>query len=56
MRMNPFCLTCLIQSQELQIRNFEDEEKKLRYMKEILGYLSAGRFGPGSGEVHFQNI
>lgn len=41
MRMNPFCLTCLIQSQELQIRNFEDEEKKLRYMKEILGYLSA---------------
>ena len=41
MRMNPFCLTCLIQSQELQIRKFQDEEKKLRYMKEILGYLSS---------------
>lgn len=41
MRINSFCLTCLIDSQERQIRAFDDEEKKVRYMQEILAFLGS---------------
>lgn len=41
MKINSFCLTCLIQMQESQARKFDDEEKKLRYMREILAFLSS---------------
>ena len=40
MKINSFCLTCLIQMQESQIRHFTDEEKKMRYMREVLAFLS----------------
>ncbi|HIY64592.1 MAG TPA: hypothetical protein H9730_14235 [Candidatus Mediterraneibacter stercoripullorum] len=41
MKINSFCLTCLIQMQESQTRHFTDEEKKMRYMREVLAFLSA---------------
>ena len=40
MEMNAFCLTCLIQMQESQVRQFADEEKKMRYMRESMAFLS----------------
>ena len=33
MKINSFCLTCLIQMQESQVREFTDEEKKMQYMR-----------------------
>ncbi|HJD32943.1 MAG TPA: DUF89 family protein [Candidatus Mediterraneibacter tabaqchaliae] len=41
MRINSFCLTCLIQMQEAQIHDFQDEEKKMRFMREVLSFLSS---------------
>lgn len=41
MKINAFCLTCLIKMQESQIREFEDEDKKMRYMREVLAFLSS---------------
>ena len=41
MKINSFCLACLIRMQESQIRKFDDEEKKMRYMREILAFLSS---------------
>lgn len=41
MKLNAFCLTCLVQMQEAQVRGFGDEEKKMRYMREILSYLAS---------------
>ena len=41
MKINSFCLTCLIQMQESQVRKFDDEEKKMKYMREILAFLSS---------------
>ena len=41
MKVNSFCLTCLIQMQESQIRKFDDEDKKMRYMREVLAFLSS---------------
>ena len=41
MKINSFCLTCLIQMQESQVRKFDDEEKKMKYMWEILAFLSS---------------
>ncbi len=40
MEINSFCLTCLIRTQESQIRKFSDEDKKTRYMREVLSFLS----------------
>ena len=40
MKINAFCLSCLVGMQESQIRQFTDEEKKVEFMREILGYLS----------------
>ncbi len=34
-------MTCLIRMQEEQIREFEDEEKKMRHMREVLAFLSS---------------
>ncbi|HIX60041.1 MAG TPA: DUF89 family protein [Candidatus Blautia gallistercoris] len=39
MKVNTQCLTCLVQMQENQVRAFDDEEKKVRYMREILEFL-----------------
>lgn len=41
MKINSFCLTCLIQMQESQVREFDDEDKKMRYMREVLAFLSS---------------
>ena len=39
MRVNAQCLLCLTQMQENQIRDFEDEDKKCRHMREVLEFL-----------------
>ena len=39
MKVNSYCLTCLVQMQESQVRTFDDEEKKCHYMREILEFL-----------------
>lgn len=41
MKINSFCLTCLIEMQESQVRSSGDEEKKMAYMREILAFLSS---------------
>lgn len=41
MKINSFCLTCLIQMQESQVRIFDDEDKKMKYMREVLAFLSS---------------
>ena len=41
MKINSFCLACLINMQESQVRKFDDEEKKMAYMREILAFLSS---------------
>lgn len=41
MKINSFCLTCLIQMQESQIQKFNDEDKKMKYMREVLAFLSS---------------
>ena len=41
MKINSFCLTCLINMQEAQVDRFDDEEKKMIYMREILAFLSS---------------
>ncbi|HJA12349.1 MAG TPA: DUF89 family protein [Candidatus Mediterraneibacter merdipullorum] len=41
MKINSFCLACLVRMQESQARAFEDEEKKMTYMREVLSYLSS---------------
>lgn len=41
MKINSFCLACLINMQESQVRKFDDEEKKMDYMREILAFLSS---------------
>ena len=41
MKLNSFCLTCLVRMQESQVRKFDDEEKKMQYMREVLAYLSS---------------
>ena len=43
MKVNSFCLTCLIQMQESQIRKFDDEEKKMRYMPGVFSMQSESR-------------
>lgn len=39
MKVNSYCLTCLAKMQENQVREFTDEEKKTRYMREIMEFL-----------------
>lgn len=41
MKINSFCLACLINLQESQVRAFDDEEKKMKYMREVLAFLSS---------------
>lgn len=41
MKINSFCLTCLVQMQESQIREFKDEEKKIQHMREVCAYLAS---------------
>lgn len=36
MKLNSFCMACLINMQERKIRQFPDEEQKVRYMKEVM--------------------
>lgn len=36
MNITPYCISCLVQRQEERIRNYNDESKKLYYMKEVL--------------------
>lgn len=40
MKLNPFCMCCAINKQEKKIRNFNDEEKKVIYMKEVFRRFS----------------
>lgn len=46
MKLNPYCLCCLLNKQERNIRHFDDEEKKVTYMKEICRIIAE------SGEEH----
>lgn len=39
MKINSFCMSCLVQAQARNIQKFEDEEKKSRYMCEIFKLL-----------------
>lgn len=39
MKINSFCMSCLVQAQARNIQKFEDEEKKSRYMREIFKLL-----------------
>lgn len=39
MRLNAYCLNCIIGRQERNIHEFTDEEKKARYMKEVMRLL-----------------
>lgn len=41
MKINSFCLACLIRMQESQVGKFDDEEKKMTYMREVLAFLSS---------------
>ena len=36
MQLNSYCMLCQIKKQEEKIRQFDDENKKVAYMKEIL--------------------
>lgn len=43
MQLNSYCMLCQIKKQEEKIRQFDDENKKVAYMKEILRrYVDAG--------------
>lgn len=42
MKINAFCMSCLVQSQARRIEKFEDEEKKACYMREVLGLIADG--------------
>ena len=39
MKINSFCMSCLVQAQARNIQKFEDEEKKSRYMRELFKLL-----------------
>lgn len=39
MKINSFCMSCLVQAQARNIQKFEGEEKKSRYMREIFKLL-----------------
>lgn len=41
MKINSLCLACLVQMQESQVRRFDDENRKMQYMREVLDYLSS---------------
>lgn len=41
MKINSLCLACLVQMQESQVRQFDDENRKMQYMREVLDYLSS---------------
>lgn len=45
MRVNSFCISCLVRRQEERIRNFSDEEKKTEYMREVLKLISTDDSG-----------
>lgn len=40
MKLNAFCLGCMLRKQEEQIRDFSDEEKKVRYLREVMRCLA----------------
>lgn len=40
MRLNSFCMACIISSQEAKIRKFSDEEKKTEYLREIMRLMA----------------
>lgn len=40
MRLNSFCMACIISSQEAKIRKFSDEEKKTEYLREIMRLIA----------------
>lgn len=42
MKINAFCMSCLVQSQARRIQKFEDEEKKACYMREVLRLIADG--------------
>ena len=40
MRLNAFCMACMISSQEAKIRRFADEDKKAQYMREVMKLMA----------------
>lgn len=39
MNITPYCISCLVQRQEERIRKYPDENKKLKFMKEVLNLI-----------------
>lgn len=40
MKLNPFCMCCALNKQEVLIRNFPDMEKKTEYMKKVMALIA----------------
>ncbi len=40
MKINAFCMSCLVQAQARRIQKFQDEEKKACYMREVLHMIA----------------
>lgn len=40
MRMNPFCMCCAVNKQEMNIRKFQDADKKVQYMKRVMARIA----------------
>lgn len=40
MKINAFCMSCLVQAQARRIQKFQDEEKKACYMREVLKIIA----------------
>lgn len=40
MRMNPFCMCCAVNKQEMNIRKFQDTDRKTQYMKKVMARLA----------------
>lgn len=40
MKINTFCMSCLVQAQARRIQKFQDEEKKACYMREVLHMIA----------------
>ena len=45
MKFNPFCMCCAVSKQEQKIRSFQDMDKKVEYMKKVMGQYGIYRRG-----------
>ena len=40
MKLNPFCMCCAINKQEKKIRDFDDADRKVEYMKKFMELMA----------------